>query len=557
VFALIVAPVDFRTEIKGLGEAIFSRDWTPDRCIRLYRDFLPKPVDDSFCKSTEDATILCEGILLSHKKSELEQILKDERHNDLARVHGQFGCLYIDHIARELRVYSNVCNNFRLYYYHANGVLIIATSIKVIVRILALNGIKCHPDEIALRMLLTYGYMLRDYCTISEIRHFSASNMLRYKEDKIWVEKYFRFKYKITNTSIKDCADEVLELFRMAVKQGFERDEQKKHLAFISGGLDSRLVVFTAYNLMYRDLTCLNFSQPGYLDQTIGREICSKLGYDFRFFSLEGGEYLKNLDENLIYNEGQTVLHGAAHLYAAIQSMPLKEYGILHSGQAGGIIKGAYLQSSKHSPVDFYSGAYSTRLIPTLLPFIKQYHNDYETHELFIMENRGFNALTNGDLACLPFSYTTSALLHPDLITYLLNIPPELRKDARTYLYLIKKYYPEAAKFKWEKYNCPINTPYYLAQLRYYTWRGTDKIKRMIAGKPNQLSMNPFDYWWQSNPSLRENLQQRFTPDESVLSRYSKDLQMDIHTMYRDGSFSEKCQAYTALRGTTYLLDED
>ncbi len=537
---------------------LYSDAWPDGRSLRVFQSYQTKTVDDSFAQQEAEGFCLFRGIVAGVKgdvRSKLWGILSQANHSELSALHGQFFALYYDSQSKDLRIYSAPSNNYRLYYYRDERLLLVADSIKLMVELLAENGIRVQPDEIGLRMMLTYGYMLENFSTISGIRQFGASRLLRANLLGINIQRYFRYDTTTVHRTQKLAFGELKELFYAAVQAGFERDASQKHLAFVSGGLDSRLVLFTAKELGFAKLDCLNFSEPGYLDQSIAIQICQILGFGYRFFSLQEGSYLLHLDDNLRYHEAQIVLHGAAHLYQAIRFLPADEQRILHSGQIGDIMKGSYLQAKGHSPVNLVAGAYSKKLLPKLASELQGLAGNYPVHELFVLENRGFNCITNGDLASLVSGYSLSPFMEPQFMQYALSIDPAWRYGARFYLDWMKRCYPKAAKLVWEKFNAPASYPYLLARLKYNLWRGSDKLLRKINGKPNRLNMNPFDYWWQINPELRARFAPRFAIPESLRALLSPELKSDLNTMFASSLLSERFQAYSAVRGLQYLLD--
>ncbi|GAB1366667.1 hypothetical protein MASR1M36_15380 [Candidatus Cloacimonadaceae bacterium] len=528
--------------------------------MKVYQRYLAKTVDDSFTVRNSEDFCLFRGIVTGIKGNtvhKLQAILSQTRDSELAALHGQFFALYYSGPNQELRIYSAPSNNYRLYYYHSDKLLLVADTIKLLVELLTDNGISSVPDELGIRMMLSYGYMLEGFSTISGIRQFGASTLLKANLQGITRQRYFRYCTNTIPRARDKAFGELKDLFGAAVKAAFERDECRKHLAFVSGGLDSRLVLFTARELGYAQVDCLNFSEPGYLDQSIAVQICKILGYGYRFFSLEEGRYLDHLDDNLIYHEAQIVLHGAAHLYQAIRFLPANEQRILHSGQIGDIMKGSYLQARGHSAVNLVAGAYSKRLLPKLASELQGLADNYPVHELFVLENRGFNCITNGDLASLVSGYSLSPFMEPQFMQYALSLDPAWRSGARFYLDWMKRCYPQAARLVWEKFNAPANYPYLLARLKYNFWRGSDKLLRKISGKPNRLNMNPFDYWWQVNTQLRERFTPLFMIPESLRDLLSQELKTDLNTMFSSEMLSERFQAYSAVRGLQYLLGLD
>jgi asparagine synthase (glutamine-hydrolysing) len=562
MFCVVIAQASFTIDIDNKVNPDYRIQQKDSRYLSVFYSFKQKPINDSFFASDIEGCTLFEGVLVSGNnlssgdtRADITKVLKQDNRSDLATFHGQFACLNYHQPSEELRIYTNLSNNFRVYYYSQGKLFIAASSIRLITQQLKANNVSFSLDEIGVRMILSYGYMLRNWTNISEIRQLGSAHCLCASATGTTCQPYFRYDTAIKHRNRQGCPIELTKLFSTAVKDAFARDAVQKHFAFISGGLDSRLVVWTAHELGYKQVDCLNFSQPGYLDQTIAMQLTRALGYKFSFFSLEGGEYLKKLDDNLVYHEGQIVLHGAAHLFAAINTQKLEQYGIMHSGQIGDVIKGSYLQARGHTPVNLMAGAYSTRLIPTIQNDLQKYTTDYPTHELFILENRGFNCVTNGDLACLHDSYSVSPFVQPDFMQLSLSIDPALRAGARMYIHWMQKSYPQASKYKWEKFNSPVSTPYYLARLQYNLWRGSDKIMRRFTHKPNTLNMNPFDYWWATNPSLKQHFLPQFRVPESVSAHISPELTKDINLLFAQGNLGEKFQAYTAVKSITYLLD--
>ncbi|PEN17505.1 asparagine synthase, partial [Bacillus wiedmannii] len=90
------------------------------------------------------------------------------------------------------------------------------------------------------------------------------------------VHRYFN----LNNTPREDKSEEAIieemdSLFREAIRLQFEKDREYgyKHIASLSGGLDSRMVNFVAHDLGYKDILNYTFSQSNYLDEKIAKDI--------------------------------------------------------------------------------------------------------------------------------------------------------------------------------------------------------------------------------------------------------------------------------------------
>jgi asparagine synthase (glutamine-hydrolysing) len=523
-----------------------------------------KKIQDSFVDHRGQKTLIFEGILANAAEIITRYAAKDlqdliwqasAKPGILAELHGQFWLALYNAEAESFQAFNNISNNCRLYYWFQDGALVVADRMRILTGVLLQSGIVPAVDPIGARMMLSYGYMLEGFSTISAVRSLPSAGQLSYAAGRMEVQRYHDWDARVLHTDHRACITEVNRLFSKAVNQAFARDEEGKHLAFLSGGLDSRMTVYAAHKAGFRKFKVLTFSEPGYLDAVIAREIADELELQYNFFSLEKGDYLQNISENLIYNDAQIILHGAAHLYKAIAPLASGDYAIIHSGQIGAIMQGNFLHGGFHSKPDISAAAYSTRILGSIIPELKGLSARYPNQELLLLHNRGFNAATNGDLACYEQSHSISPFLAPEFLQYTLNIDPSLRYGTRLFMGWIKSLYPRAARHRWEKTGAPASDPRWLVKSKYYLWRGSNKIKLKLSGKPNRLSMNPFDYWWQINPALQAQMKQEFARIEELLPLLDGELARDLQTMQNSASISEKLQAYSLARGLLYLLD--
>lgn len=529
----------------------------------LYYQAPQKHLGDSFVKETGEAVLILEGIIANGAKLLTDFALPDlkalftaaiQNEDILAKAHGQFFLIYYDKKSKTLKAYTNISSTVRLYYYWDGKELILSDKIRQITNALKAKGISYSISELGARMTLSYGYMLEGFTTIKEVKQIPSASVLCLQNGKCEVKRYFSWDFETRQIPEKEIYPRLTELFSQAVDCAFKRDEDRQHLAFLSGGLDSRVVVYSAHKLGYKGFETLNFSEPGYLDHTIAQSIARELKLKLNFFSLARGQYLLQLPENLVYNEGQIVLHGAAHLFQGIKSLPIKNYGILHSGQIGDILKGSYLQARGHTPVNLVAAAYSTRILKSFSSQIDRLRDCYPHHEAFVFYNRGLNGIINGDLASYQDSFSLSPFLEPLFVQYCLKLDPALRQDSRLYLNWMKHSFAQAARHKWEKTGAKASDPFLIVKLKYNLWRGSDKILRMLTKEPNRLNMIPFDYWWQINKDLKEHFEQERALLEELKPLIDTELYQETLLMSQSPIFSEKLQAYTLALSALYLM---
>jgi len=172
----------------------------------------------------------------------------------------------------------------------------------------------------------------------------------------------------------------------------------------------------------------------------------------------------------------------------------------------------------------------------------KNIASNYDNEEIFKFYNRGFLGIFNGYRASEQFSEYSSPFLYLDFLNYAIHISPELRFKEKIYLDWILKVSPEAAKYPWEKTGLPINA----GRFRVFLRRSIRYAKRKIFRPSPKNSMNPFDYWYKTNNSLRETFEDYYRKHIDLLSRHSE-LQRDVEKVFSEGTPLEKTQPLTLL----------
>ncbi len=452
------------------------------------------------------------------------------------------------------RFYVNQIRSLQLYYYKSPDLIIVSSSLKQIAEILIKAGRAPSPDPVGLRILLSFGYMLEDYTTLSEVKTLRAGEMLELRGFDLLRKSYHRFNNEPLHRDEDKALKELDSLFRQAVRLDYNYDLElgRQHLAFLSGGLDSRMGLYAAFREGFKDIHCLNFSQSGYPDQTIAARICKELGAELHYRALDGGDYLLELEDNASYNDAQIILHGAAHLYKSIRDLPLERFGIIHSGQIGDLILGSFLDRATHSPVDPAATAFSHLNTDAIATELRAMGANYPNQELFALYNRGFNSASNGDYACASFNYANSPFLEPAFAQYGLNIDPALRVNNRLYRKWYRNYYPKAGAITWEKTMLPVSASPALAKLVAYYERISRHLYKLLGR--GSYSMNPFELWWHQNPVLRAQFEPKFGLPDDLAGKLDTELILQLRGIFESGSFTEKLQAYTISYGLKRLL---
>ncbi|WP_417871875.1 asparagine synthase-related protein [Winogradskyella sp.] len=450
-------------------------------------------------------------------------------------------------------VFQDHIGSKNIYYCSTPDGFIIATKITDIYSSLRDKGIKNTLDINAAYMLLSYGYMLEDSTLSKRIRKMIPGSYLEIRNNKIARHSY----YAINNTPNKELTENLIietidELFKKAIRRQFKKDQEYgyKHLVPLSGGLDTRLTCFVAHKLGYNDQLNFTFSQPNSLDEKIPKQISADLNHDWIFKSLANGLFLKEIEDITKITGGNVIYYGLGHGYSFYRLINFDSLGMVHSGQLGDVILGSYTQNDKHiDAYSFHDGSYSKKLIGKV-KLDESITQKYKTHEEFLFTQRGLGGINDGLMAIQEFTETMSPFYDVDFLNFALTIPLKYRNKQRIYKKWMLQKYPETARYVWEKTGEKINTPKIEIRGKEITVnkllkRTLIKLNILKSGHRSKYTMNPMDYWVETNSDLKNFLQNYF--QENIDKIENPELKNDCTQLFMDGRTVEKIQVLSLL----------
>lgn len=241
--------------------------------------------------------------------------------------HGSFVGLLFDKKSRQLIAFNNHTGTKKLFYYWGNDVLICSTDLYTLSQAMASQGITRHWDEEASWLLLNSGFMHEDYTLLREVKQVTAGRYLQLDNATVTINDYFNLKNITPN---QDSKEEILKqldhLFDEALKVEYELDRRYglEGVSTLSGGLDSRMVALRSLELGYDRQDWFNFSEPGYADEIIARDLASAYKKELKFIPLSA-RGLMNIDQVVAVNDGlysrflfhraQPILEASTNIY--------------------------------------------------------------------------------------------------------------------------------------------------------------------------------------------------------------------------------------------------
>lgn len=523
---------------------------------------LNKFLDDKLFEGNDEVFIILDGVILNKKilmkgKSSwfntVHELYKSEGETFINSFRGSFcGAIY-DKIKGQWFIFTDHIGSKYLYYSHASDGLYISSEIVSLYQILSQGPNGCSLDENSAYTLLTYGYMLGEQTLSKEIKKVLPGHYIKYDGAELTDHQYYQLPLSTVEGDI-DEADIINEIdlrFRQAVKFQFEKDREYgyKHLVGLSGGLDSRMTSWVAHDLGYTEQLNFTFSQSDYLDETIPKKIAADLRHEWIFKALDNGTFLKDIEEINQISGGNVLYYGLAHGNSLFKLLNFDEHGILHSGQLGDIVIGSFIKSLNERP-EKTAGVYSSKLLDRLRLNFKS-PSTLEAKERFLIYQRGFNGANNGLLASQNYSETLSPFYDIDFFEYCLTIPIKHRKGHNLYKKWIIQKYPEASKYIWEATKAKITSRSYNLKLRGTTIPIRKLLPvvltKMGVSKPvssTRNHMNPLDYWYHTNESIREFQDKYFAEHINNLNQWPN-LKADVESLYNQGGARDKNQALT------------
>lgn len=522
---------------------------------------LSKFLNDKTFQEDSEYIIGIEGVILNlyqlketTKQTSVFETIKflfiTEGNNFAGQLRGDFSGFIYSKRENKWFVFTNPVNSKKIFYYQKDNLFIFSSELKNISHILHELNLKINLNKNAAYLLITYGFMLEDITLIDGVKSLSPGNVLIVENGKISLHEYFHLRnISHTRDSKEAVIEKMDELFVKAVWLEFEKDNEYryKHIATLSGGLDSRMVVLMADKLGYREQLNFTFSQSNYLDELIAKKIASDYGHEFLFQSLDNGNYLKDIDKAVFYNDGLITYSGSAHVMMNIGNMNFSQYGMIHTGMVGDAVIGSFLSQPYIIPPSVGSGVYSAKKLPKISSFVSEIVKKYPSEELYKFYNRAFMGAMNGYNYFETVSQATSPFLDVDFLSYCYSIPESLKYKQNIYLEWIAAKHPEFARYPWEKTGVsPLKSTNYKRYLDIgYYRRMRLKLFDRLSGNLKS-GMNPFDAWVTENTELINTIKNYFQGHIYLLER-DKELREDCISLFNTGNAGEKFQVLTLL----------
>ena len=517
---------------------------------------------DSFSLDNEKFEMAIEGVILN--KAQLlksfgmtdfsilfEKIYQEKNINAIKELDGEFRGYVWDKLEQRMFVFTNPTSTQRVFYTKQNGQIFIDSHLVRLSHSLKKNNISITPNIDNLYKLLTFGNMLENETPIENIFKILDGHYIEIdlKTQNTVEKKYFDLENIAYFKHSKEKAIQNLDsIFSENIALEYQKDDElnSKHFALLSGGLDSRIAMLYADKLKEKPDEAFCFSQSGYLDETISRKIAQDYKIPYTFQSLDGGSYLKYIDQLTELSEGCGLFTAGIHIQYAFENLKNTDFKIVHSGSIGdGILGGFNTVPFRRKPGEFKI-VVNHRFLPKVKSEFDKICSQYESEELFYLRNVAYNRTVLGAQVIQQYAYQTSPFMSKKILEFAISLPEKWKINQKLYLEWLNQCMPNAADYIWEKTGMKPNAQ----------WKSTfgPKVKKRfskiwnskITKQTQQTSMYPYEFYFYNSKDIQDYYQTYFTENIWRLENYPG-LKNDVEFLFAQKDFYQKSQGVNIL----------
>ncbi len=416
-------------------------------------------------------------------------------------------------------------------------------------------------NENYLWQMLIYGYSPDGETAYSNIHRLLAGEYIYAQGSKIEKRTYHRFDNTPNNLPLEENIERMDAAFRQAVARVIHKNEEYgyTHYIALSAGLDSRMTNRVAHDFATTLIHNITYSQSGFYDETIPRELAEYWHNIFHFTALDGGDCLSALDEVSRMTCGLVHYSGAAETLYGLPEEAKTNGGVFLTGMVGDIIAGtAYTNRNPNQKYHYGEGAILhgyENILQSVLP--TNFEQLYPNREIYYLYVRGLNCANLGSpLIHQIYGESYSPFCDVDFLETAYKVPLAQRWNNQLYDQWILRKYPDMAQWKHNGTYTIGNRPqkislfgraipisevpkrivwYILKRLHihdYYT---------ETAGK----TMTPEDDWFTENATLRKWSEEYLETNMNLLNGFPAVKQMALQLS--KGNATERMQVLSLL----------
>lgn len=448
--------------------------------------------DDNFIYDTENFTVISEGYYLGETPN-YDSILNLKYDEFINKYKGSFVVVKYNKSNKNISIYNDLLSKKYIYYFSSDNLTMCSTSYFEILSELKAEDIKLSIDDDGVKDMLVRGSFTDNRTYTKEIKFLRAFEYICI-DDEFNVNK-LEYPKPISTISMNEARDKAYKLFQDGVKLAINKNEQFKrdHIASLSGGMDTRAVFLQLIQNNIKNIVTYTYAQSNSMDEIISKQIAKDYKVKNIFYPLDNAEFILDRDKLISQNEGQMYYCGSTGMYNCLQMVDTSKSGLIYMGIGGGEILGDILKVEYEEPYkDFPKKSYMINLDD-----IRQCQNSV--------------------LTAAKYSDYFSPFLYEDFFTYVMRLPFEIKQRRALYVEIFNEF----------MYNSYDTTMFKgkIGNKRSFISRVYNYAKLKIL-KKDKYSMNPMDYWYNTNNTIQNYIISTFNNDIEILESLNYNTQM-------------------------------
>ena len=518
---------------------------------------------DQLLAENEDFTVVIDGLILNQKALfnqyqttdflQLVLNLRQSQPDDFFHVfRGPFTGLFYDKSSGQAVVFTNQTGDSAVFYYLGENLQVFSSNYSQLLGFLKEHQVPVSLDEKAAHWMLTFGYLIDDATFANEVKRLRAGKALNL-ENGTWTERrYHQFHSDNLQVTEEEAIENIDRLFRQAVRRCFDKDLEygyTKHLVDMSAGMDSRMVNCVAKAMGYSPITNISYSQTGSEEETLSKAASKHFGNEMIFEALDDHRFVYDIESLAQGNFGTYLYTGITGGARLLAKLDFTQFGAEQTGQLGDIVIGTFVHTD-----DLSVHPDAVRLSHRLPLKYDPNPERFENQDLYALYTRGFMGAMSSWFIRKQYTYALSPFLDVDLMAYCYGLPAAMRRDHHLYWKWVERYYPEALEVPTSRKRAPVTGFQKAMDLGQRAFRKGLKIGRKTAFHlgltssrvRKDSSMNPYDYWYDTDPAMRAFMDTYYQEHIASLSAYPA-VSQEVTQQFHSPSVLEKLMALTVL----------
>ena len=488
--------------------------------VIIKRNVLDKFANDKIFIENEELAIVTDGIVLnsddlkkkynSNDLSAIIALMAEQDKRFFCELSGHFSGLVYYKKENRIIAYTGPLGDHAVFYYYDNvkNIFAIGSQLNYIVDYLELMDIQITEDLHGVSSFLDYGYFLDDSTFMNEIKRLYPGDYLDIDLNlqKIKIANYYTIDVEEKDISVEDAIENLDIAFCNAITRLAKKNEEYgyRNLVDLSGGMDSRAIVYTVKRLGFDNTVLMTLGQSDCNDEKVAKKISQTLGLDWYYKTLDNGKCITQIEELLFMNSGTADYLGISGGKDFLETISNHHIGIEFTGLLGDVHENTMtLEDGDCKPYLSLDRYRTSRLRPLNENTFSNRINRFKNHEMFWFYTRGMMAGMNTFLTRQNFVEPATPFGDKEFIDALFAISWKERTTRKIVFRWMEEKYPDAIKLPYA--TTGISTKNDLAwynvmkrRIKYYSKKALCDIK--IKPVPN--NMNPIDYWLKNNTNL-------------------------------------------------------